>query len=46
LSFVGDLPVVLDAGGVRTEHEPVQPVPIGVEDDAEAVGIVERRVPA
>ena len=46
LPFVGDLAVVLDAGRVGAEHEPVLPIAIRVEDHLEAVGVVQRRVAA
>ena len=44
LPLVGELPVVLDAGRVGAEDEPVLPVQVGVENDLEAVGLVQRRV--
>ena len=46
LPFVGDLAVVLDAGRVGAEHEPVLAIAIGVDDHLEAVGVVHRRVAA
>ena len=46
LPFEGDLPVVLDAGGIGAEDEAVLAVAVGVEDDPEAVHVVERRVAA
>ena len=44
LPLVGQLPVVLEPGRVRPEHEPVLLIPVGVEDDLEAVGLDQRRV--
>ena len=44
LALVGELPVVLEPGRVRPEHEPVLLVAVGVEDDLEAVGLDQRRV--
>ena len=44
LAFVGDLAVVLDAGGVGAEHEPVLAIAVGVDDHLEAVGVVQRRI--
>ena len=46
LPFVGHLTVVLDAGRVGAEHEPVLAIAVGVEDHLEAVGVVHRRVPS
>ena len=46
LALVGELPVVLEPGRVRPEHEPVLLVAVGVEDDLEAVGLDQRRVAA
>ena len=44
LAFVHDLGVVFEPGGVGAEHEPRLAVAIGVEDEAKAVGVVERRI--
>ena len=44
LALIRDLTVVLDAGRVRAEDEPVEAVAVRVEDHPEAVGVVERRV--
>ena len=46
LAFVGDLGVVLDAGRIGAEHEPVLTIAIGVHDHLEAVGVVQRRIAA
>ena len=45
LPLVRHLPVVLHAGRVGAEDEPVEPVVVGVEDDLEAVGLGEVGVP-
>ena len=46
LAFVGHLPVVLHASRVGAEDEAVLVVDEGIENDLDAVGIVQRRVAA
>ena len=46
LPLVGELPVVLDPSGIGTEHETVQTVMVGVENDPKAIGLGQVRVPA
>jgi hypothetical protein len=42
LPLVRELPVVFERRGVGPEHEPVLPIVVGIQGDAEAVGVVER----